>query len=274
MSVVNTLLGHVVLGVVAPFRSLPAIVGLGAVSLLTAVAMLLVFRATSNQPRISTVKRAIHASLFEMRLFSDDLRAMFRAQLELLRHNLVYVGLSLVPMLWMLGPILLLIAQLQFYYGYSGLEPGQSAIVKVQLRDGASIDGSQASLEAPSGIRIETPSLWIPTLREVAWRIMPERVGDYELSVKLGDRTLTKSVQVSDGLGRRSPVRLVNTFLNQLLYPAEAPIDSGSPVSSISVSYPERSIAFFGWPLHWMVVYFVLSMLFAFALRGPFKVVI
>ena len=61
-----------------------------------------------------------------------------RAQVDILRHNLTYVRLSLAPMLWMFVPLLLLIAQLQFYYGYDGLVPGQSALVKVRVKQGAS----------------------------------------------------------------------------------------------------------------------------------------
>ncbi len=34
-----------------------------------------------------------------MRLYNDDLPALLRAQGEALRHNLSYVGLSLVPLL-------------------------------------------------------------------------------------------------------------------------------------------------------------------------------
>ena len=37
-----------------PFRQLPPIVGLSVVSLLTAAGMLLVFRAKSDQPRMTT----------------------------------------------------------------------------------------------------------------------------------------------------------------------------------------------------------------------------
>ena len=97
-----------------PFRSLPAIVGLTVVSLLVSIAMLLIFKRTSNQERLDSVKRQIHAGLFEIRLFNDDIRAIFRAQFEVLRHNLNYLRLSLVPMLWMVVPLFLVVAQLQF----------------------------------------------------------------------------------------------------------------------------------------------------------------
>ena len=65
------------------------------------------FRATSNQDAIAAVKRKIQAGIFEIRLFNDDLRAMFRAQVDILRHNLTYIRLSLAPMVWMIVPLVL-----------------------------------------------------------------------------------------------------------------------------------------------------------------------
>lgn len=281
MAVVNVLLGRLVDALLFPFRDLTPIVGLSAVALATAIGMLLVFRATSDQRRLAAVKRAIHASFFEMRLFNDDFRALWRAQLEILRENLVYLRLSLVPVLWMLVPLVLLVAQLQFYYGYGGLHPGSTALVEVQLRHdqvaaGAAADSTDPalSLEAPPGVRVETPVVWIPALREAAWRIAAEHPGDYELKVTVNGRVLTKSVRVSDALGRRSPVRPSAAWLDQLLYPAEAAIPADAPVESVSVSYPERAISVFGWELHWMVVFFALSLLFVFVLRRPLGVVI
>ncbi len=166
MTWINIALGGLVGAALSPFRSLPPIVGLSVVSLVAAIGMLLVFRATSNQRAIMDVKRRIHAGIFEIRLFNDDLRAMFSAQFDILRHNLTYLRLSLAPMVWMLVPLLLLIAQLQFYYGYDGFGPGQSAIVKVRLKEGAGPSSGRAPsvvLEAPSGLRVETPLVWIPS---------------------------------------------------------------------------------------------------------------
>src|SRR5262245_58364680 len=136
-----------------PVRQLPPMVGLVIVSLVTAVVVMLVFRATSDQQRIADVKRRIAAALFEIRLFNDDLPAVFRAQGELLRHNATYLRLSFVPMLWMLVPIAFLVAHLELRYGYTGLSPGQPAMVKVALRDGVTLEGGKsASLDVPSGI--------------------------------------------------------------------------------------------------------------------------
>lgn len=277
MTWINAGLGGLVGVALSPFRSLPPIVGLTVVSLVAAVGMLLVFRATSNQPAITAVKRRIHAGIFEIRLFNDDLRAMFSAQFEILRHNLTYLRLSLAPLVWMLVPLLLLIAQLQFYYGYDGFAPGQSAIVKVRLKEGASPASGTSpaiALEAPSGLRVETPLVWIPSEREAAWRIGMDQPGDYELKIALDGRSVTKQIRVSDRIGWRTPERLEAGFLNQVLYPAEAPIENDVPIEAIMVAYPEREISLLGVGTHWMIAFFVLSLVFAFALKSRFGVVI
>jgi uncharacterized membrane protein (DUF106 family) len=284
VTTLNSLLRGLFDTLLLPFRNLPPLVGLVVVSLLTAVGMLIVFKATSDQSGITDVKRRIHAGLFEIRLFNDDLRAILRAQLEILRHNMTYLRFSLVPMLWMIIPLVLVIAQLQFHYGYSGLEPGESTLVKVRLKDGwnrnPAIAGGGYSpkpavtLETSPGLRVETPPVWIPSLQEVAWRIAAEDRGEHELRVRVGEETYTKSAQVSGAVIRRSPERLEPGLLNQILYPAEDPLPASGPIESITLSYPGGDIGIFGWSIHWMIVFFVLSIAFAFALRKLFGVTI
>jgi len=274
VSFVNGLLRPAFDALLSPLSGFPPMVGLLIVSLVVSVGMLLVFKATSNQPKLEAVKRQIHACLFEIRLFNDDLYAILRAQTEILGHNLKYLGLSLVPMLWMLAPILLVIAQLQFHYGYEGLRPGQDFLVQVQLSAPEHFTRPAASLEAPPGLAVETPAVFIPSLGQLAWRLRAADWGEYDLKLRVDGQEYTKSVQVAHGLRRRSPVRLAAGFLNELLYPAEAPLPKRSPVASISVGYPEASVSLLGWRVHWLVVFFVLSIVFAFALRSRFGVVL
>jgi uncharacterized membrane protein (DUF106 family) len=275
MSVLNTIIGRAFDVVFTPLALLPPFWGLAVMSLVTAIGMLLVYRRTSNQERLAQVKRSIHAAIFEIRLFNDDLGAIWRAQLELLRHNLTYLRLSLVPMLWMIVPLTLLVAQLQFYYGYVGLNPQEPVLVKVQVTgEGAKFGPDAATIEPAQPFHLDTPTIWLPGARELIWRLSPQDPGDYELRVRLGEDTFTKTLNVTPGVARRSPVRLEQGFVNQLLYPSEAPLPSSGPVSAISVAYPEREIGVLGWQVHWMIVYFALSMIFAFALKKPFNVTI
>jgi hypothetical protein len=259
----------------APFASLPPIVSLVLVCLLVSVLMLVVFKKTSNQAALAVVKRKIHAGLFEIRLFNDDLRAILRAQNEILRHNLTYLRLSLWPMLFLLPPLVLVIAQLQFHYGYEGLRPGQRALLEVDLAPEAA-DGARprVALDVPAGLRAETEAVWVKAESQLAWRLVAERDGDYELGLQIdGAPRVTKTVRVTPRTVRLSPERASSGFLSQLLYPAEPPLPPG-PVRAVRLSYPEREVEVLGYGMHWMIPFFALSIAFAFALRGVFKVTI
>src|SRR4051794_10423245 len=171
----------------SPFEQLPPIVGLAVVSLVTAAAMLLVLKATSDQASIAAVKRAIAASLFEIRLFNDDLAAVFRAQVEILQHNLTYLRLSLVPMLWMIVPLSLVVAHLEYRYGYGGLTPGVPVLLKAQVRQTAGEDPGDAirarsaapaaTLETPPQVQVLTPAVWFPRTQELIWQVRPVASG-------------------------------------------------------------------------------------------------
>ncbi len=274
MNLVNSLLRPLFDGLLFPFRDLSPVIGLAVLSLLTAVALLLVFKRVSDQQGLAAVKRRIHASLFEIRLFNDDLRAMFRAQLQILRHNVTYLRLSSVAVFWTLPPLVLVIAQLQFHYGYRGLDLGHPALVKVTLEEEAGTESKPPlTVAAPPGLRVEDPPVWIPSAREMTWRLIAEAEGDYELRISAGGAEITKTVRVTDRVVRRSPVR-VRGSLNELIYPAEPPIPRDSPFESIAVTYPRADVLVFGWALHWTVVYFGLSVLFAIVLRKPFGVIL
>jgi uncharacterized membrane protein (DUF106 family) len=275
MSFVNALLRALVDGLLYPFRGFPPIVGLAVVSLLTSILLLIVFKKTSNQKALEAVKRKIHAGLFEIRLFNDDFRTILRAQLDILRHNLTYLRYSTLPMVWTLPPLVLLIAQLQFHYGYESLRPGHPALVKATLQGDAPGTKPGLRLEAGAGLDVKEPAVWIPSLHEMAWRIEPVAAGDYEVKIVNGSETVTKTIRVmqdEDPVVRRSPIR-VRGFVDELLYPAEPPLPSGE-LASVEVTYPEAKVNVFGFELHWMIVYFALSIAFAFLLRGTFKVTI
>jgi uncharacterized membrane protein (DUF106 family) len=275
MSLLNTALRTLFDGFLFPFRGLPPLYGLLAVSLLTAIGMLLVFKATSNQEALDQVKRRIHACLFEIRLHNDDLRAILRAQFEILRRNLTYLRLSLVPMVWIILPLAFVIAQLQFHYGYEGLRPGEMSIIEVRLRERVETGESKplGELIVPEGLRVETQPVWIPSDRKLAWRIGAEKPGMYELEVSLNGKEYTKSAVVTSALRRLSPKK-VSGWLNEFVYPAEKPLDKSGEVESISLGYREREIGFLGLELHWLIVFFVLTIVFAFLLRKPLGVTI
>jgi hypothetical protein len=242
--------------------------------------MLWVFKKTSNQDRIGVVKRKIHACIFEIRLFNDNLAAILRAQGRILRQNFIYAGLSMVPMLWMIIPFVLVVAQLQARWGWDGLPTDSPTLVKVQLADDwqqhPSLGGGgrpPLELSVPDGMQVET-GVWIPSQNEFDWRVAAGREGRYEIRVGAGEESWTKEIYVAGEGGARSPKRQRFNVLHQLLYPAEKALPGESPIQSIQVRYPDRSLSFFGLHMHWLIAYLILSILFGFALKGRMGVTV
>jgi len=57
-----------------------------------------------------------------------------------------------------------------------------------------------------------------------------------------------------------------------LLNPGEKPLPREAEIKKIEVVYPSARLNLFGLKIHWLVAYFVLSIIFGFGLKGWFKV--
>lgn len=272
MVLLNAAVGRVLDLLLAPFRHLPPLIGLAVCSVVVAVGVVLVFRATTDQPRLSHVRRQLQAAIFEMRLFRDDAAAVVRALGEAFRLQAVYLRLTIVPLVVSLVLGVPLAAQLQAVYGYEGLEPGRAVLVVAQLREGPTPGATQVAIEVPSGVEIQTPAVWIPATREVVWRLAPEAPGAYTLHVIVEGERFSKTVDASRAVVRRSPHRPVRGTLGQLLYPVEAPLPASGPLTGIHLMYPEGRIDIVGWRLHWVVVFVTVTTCAVVIVAGVLRV--
>jgi hypothetical protein len=265
----NRILGAALDAWFSLLRPLPAPVALAVLAAATAMVLLSVMRAASDQRALGAVKRQMHADLFEVRLFNDDLGAIFRAQCDLLRHNGTYLRLTFVPSLWMVVPAVIALPQLDAYFAHRGPLIGQPVLVTAQLAP--HVDPA-VMLELPSGVRAETPPVRFPALRQIVWRLTAEAGGDYRLRLRVGAESFDKMLHVSDRLARRSPTRVAAGFLNELFHPSEPPLPSGAPVDSIRIGYPHRDFEILGWRVSWLVLYAGEVILFAALLKRPLRV--
>jgi hypothetical protein len=276
MSTLNRGLAAAIDVLFAPLGWLSPLMGLAVVSFLTAVVALLVVKRTSDQGRLRAAKNGIYGALLEMRLFNDDLAAILRAQVDVFRFNARYLRASLVPILWLIVPFAILVAHLESYYAYRGLTPDEPALVTAHLRGGGNADPTRgadpATIEAPAAIRIDTPAVWFPSSQDVVWRIVPDAVGAYAVRIRLGSEALTKTIVVSEAVGRRSPVRPGAAWLDQIEYPSEPPLPADSRFDAISVGYPPRELTVVGWRTPWLVIFAALTIVFGLVLGRIFRI--
>ncbi|MCK4430621.1 MAG: hypothetical protein KAW19_04895 [Candidatus Aminicenantes bacterium] len=273
MWVFNSIFGKIFDIIFLPFRSMSPWVAMIIASFMTGLLMLFIFRFTSNQKEIKKVKNKIKAHLLELRLYKDSLSISLKAQGNILRCNLKYISYSAKPMLVMIIPIILILIQLNFWFGYESLAPGQKAIFKVKLKDNYNPLEIDLNVESSSGLTIETLPLRMDEENEINWRISAKEKGIHNLNIILKGERITKTVAVAQKpLSKISPIKICRNFIDELLYPVEAPIKSDMPIKSLEITYPTRSMNLFGWHIHWLIVYFALSIIFGFAFKGILKI--
>lgn len=246
-----------------PFRNAAPIWPVLAFSVLTAMLMLVVFKYFSNQPAILEAKSKLGAHLLEVRLFQDQIGVVARAYARLLGAAGVYLLHSLKPLAVMLIPLILIMGQLELRLGREA-RAGQPLLLKATLAPGTSLESVE--LQAPADIAITAPALPIPELNEIDWRLQPAREGQYALELVSGASKISKTLSIGSNLQRISPLRTSN-FWEWLLYPGEARLD-GAPFRSVEVLFPARELSIFGWKMHWIVPFFVFSLIFGYALKG------
>ena len=220
-----------------PFRMLAPIWGLAFISVLTGIFMVWVFGRVSNQQGIGRVRDRIRGNLLGVRLYQHDVPVVLRLQGRILRDTLTYMNHSLVPMLVLLIPILLILVQLNYSFGFRPLFPGEV----------------------------------IPSASEAAWRIRVKEPGVHSVTLWVGDESFKKRVQGGGGRGPVAPLRSTH-LADVLLYHGEEPLPASVQVSSLEFAYPPLSIQLLGWEMHWLLFFFVASIVAAFAFKGPMGV--
>ena len=238
---------------------LPAIYtwSLTAIAIAVALAMLWAFKHCSDQARIQVVKRKIHAHLLAFRLFADEPAMIFKSQGQLLVWNLRYLALMLRPTVVTIVPLALLLFHLDAVYGRRPLHAGESAIVTAQV-SGASAPELMALTLAGRGISVETPALRMAQEQRVCWRVRAANGQSGAVQLKLAGSSELKSVQAGSSAVYLSE-RRVASLPAWLLYPVEPRLQDAA-VSSIEVEYPPAEVAVFGFSMHWLVWFCVVSL--------------
>lgn len=237
-----------------------------AISIVIGFLMVIVFRYTSDQKAIGRAKDRLKAHLLAVRLFQDQLPVVMRAYGKILRGTGSYLRLAFTPFLIAILPITFLIVQLDRYFGWLPLQPAQSFLVVARVSDPAALN--EASLQLPPELSSSAPAVHVPKDKEITWRVVAEREGQYEIKIATGGQTVSKQVVVSPGLARVSPVRLKDNFWERTFTSGEPALADNSPVQSIAINYPAREISFAWMEWNWIVLFFVVSLIAGFIFKS------
>jgi hypothetical protein len=204
----------------------------------------LVIRYTTNAAALREVWRKMQAHFLEFRLFFDEPRLVWRAQVGVLRENARLGGLLLVPALILAAPMTWLVMQLDVVYGRRPIAVGEAVVVTAQL-DRAINPADRFDLRGSAAFAVETPVVRLARENQVAWRIRAEREGRGALQLTVNDRVIGKSVAGGESARVVSP-RRASSLADFILHPEEPRLTEGE-VEWVSVAYPRRDDLWMVW---------------------------
>ena len=245
--------------------NVPAAIVFG-ISLVIGLAMVVVFRYTSDQKAIHVAKDRLKAHLLALRLFQDQIPVVIRSYGRIVLATGRYLRLAFKPLLFVIVPITFLIVQLDRYLGSVPLEVGQSFLVKARMPDANALN--DALLLRPDGLATTAPAVHVPSENEVAWRMVAARAGDYIVNIQVADQTFSKRVVVGSGLPRLSSVRLRGKFWKRIFVSGEPALPDNRFIEAIEVQYPARNITFAWIEWNWIWLFFVLSLAAGFLFKS------
>jgi hypothetical protein len=255
-----------------PFEGGYALGGLIFISVLTGGVMLFLFRLTSNQQAMKEVKTKISAYFLELRLYSQDISNVIASQGKILRSNLTYMKLSLVPAVVMIVPVILVMVQLNLLYASIQLRPGETALVKVKVSEGFDVMRNRLDLECVGGVEKASPGVRIPSLNEVCWKIRLTERGVHSITLNSQAGKIQMPIY---GSGRLVPVygMAKKASLGEAVWnPGSPTVPPEVPIESVEVTYRPMEFGLLGINLSWLWTFLIISFAFGLCLKFILKV--
>jgi len=271
ISWINTLSNFFGRFCLAPVAVLPGWLSIVIISAVTGFFFLIVFKYTSNQRAIGRVKDDIKAQMLAIKLFKDSLSVTLIAQYRLFKGALLLLVNAIVPMLVMILPMSLLLAQMALWYQYRPLLPQEHAVLTVELNGNVDESWPTVSIEGDPAFEVTLGPVRILSKRQICWEVKALQNGHCRVVLQAGQQQIEKDLAVGDGLMRISSKRPGWEWTYILMNPVEGPLHPDSIVRSVTIRYPNRPAPASG-SNRWLAYFFVASIAFAFILKPLVKV--
>ncbi|MCP4602808.1 MAG: hypothetical protein GY847_20210 [Proteobacteria bacterium] len=255
----------------APVSFIPGWLSITIISAVMGVVLLILFKYTSNQKAIGHVRDDISANLLAIKLFKDNVSVTIKSQARVFGASFKLLYYAIVPMLIMMVPVSLVLAQMGLWYQTRPFQLGDEPIV-VKLKLNQNLDVlPDVTLDPLAAAETTVGPVRVESKQEIYWKLRPQKKGDHRLIFHIGNNKYEKHLLVGDGFMRVNPKRPQRDFFDVLLYPLEDPFPLESTVQSINIDYPIRDSWVCGtdW---WIIYFFVVSMIFALIFKPFLKV--
>ncbi|NIM19972.1 MAG: hypothetical protein GTO51_06980 [Candidatus Latescibacteria bacterium] len=271
MNIISTIITKCFDLILWPFGRHPSI-GLIVLSLLTGIALAIIFKYASNQKRIRAAKDRFKARILEMRIYQDDFLSIVRSLFGALWANVFYLRHSFRPILFLIVPVGIIVIQMDARYARRPLQPGEKTILELLLAPGVDPYSVEASVSSVSGVRVDSRPVRIADPPEIDWRLEVLEAGRHEIGVSVNGARYVFPVIAEEKNRVIGHERKASSFWEPLIHPGLPSFSGDSQIVGVRIQYPSLSHPLLFWHTHWIVVLLFYSLVGALVSKFLFKV--
>ena len=231
----------------APLAALGRWAEILGVAAILGIVVSLIFAALVRRERLRQARDELWAALFEIWLYRREPLLAWQAQLALLKANLRYSSILLVPLVVSLLASAPLLIQAHYRFALAPISSGAETLMTAVLaRPSAEMADMNCKLEWVQGMGELSPSVREPALHRLVWRLRPEGSGEHIIRLTGCGQTVEFPLYVGGFAGSIAPARQAG-ILAHLFAPRALPIEDGSGWDRIYVEYPRAGIEGLAW---------------------------
>ena len=241
------------------------------ISILSGIIFLLIYGKVSNQKGIKETKRKIMAKVIEVALFRHSIKVCLNAQGALFKQGFKYLSFALIPLLILMVPCILIMAQINFHFQNRGLLEKEDAIIELSLDDPD--DLTEYELKASSGTL--SPALRVDDELKIIWKYKNNNGTNLKDNVNLELTLDDLSLNIPLSIDGKKPSLLTYSrdFFQGLLFPSKFKVSKDfKEIKSISIKYPNANQTYLGVTINWLWVFLIVSILSGLIASKVFKI--
>lgn len=280
MDVLNRLTTRAFDILLAPFELLGVELSLILVSGLFGVLALLVFKQISWQRGIKRVKDRIKGDMIAIRIYQDSPAVVGGSVLRIFLRNFQYLSLNFLPILPLLAPFVLVLAQLVVRYAFAPIPvhgsgeavlAGEGTVLEIELAPGREAEVAEMSVHLPPGLKPVSPLVRNAADGFACQEVIAVQPGEWEIEIHFaGGARGIKRIVTGDRPARVMQPERVAGFWSSWLWPAEDRFADDGPIERVKFRYPDRDLRFLPDGLFWIaVIFLVASMAFGAVVLKP-----
>lgn len=230
--------------------SFPPWVGILLLCFIISLLVTLIYKFTTNQSLMKTLKEEIKALQAEMKTLKHDPAKMMEVNKRAMETNMKYMSQSFRPMIFTFLPVIIIFGWLNAHLAFEPIQPGHEFSMDVALASNAQ---GVIRVMVPDGMTLTSDENKTVTDGHAIFTMKADEPGLYSVMFSMNGKTYTKDVKV--------------TSERAYLTPALSVKDDN--IATITTVHQKTSVLF---GLSWFWAYLIFSLIFSMGLRKIMKV--